>query len=122
MLWPSEISPQLLDRLTAISYDTILELHYGSVNMWSYVVALPFEGIALYVYGVYGSKTTVMAEAFLKQFLLAPRLLLNLSRGVTERARLLLVSTDESFNSLYEVTQRQQVSERVSNLSRAVTF
>ena len=51
--------PELVDRLTAISYDeilfikayTILELFYSSVNMCSFVVALMLEGIALYAYG-----------------------------------------------------------------------
>ena len=73
MLRPSEISPGLVDRLTAIFYDeiffsqayTILELHHSSVNMWLSVVALLLEGIALYAYGgVHGSETAVMAEAF----------------------------------------------------------
>ena len=151
MLRPSEISPELVDRLTAISYDeifssqayTILELHHSSVNMWSSVVALLLEGIVMYAYGgVYGSETAVMAEAFLKLFLLAPRLLLHSSRGVAERARVLLTGTVESFDSLYEATHKpptpaqsktdaqktQQVAERVSklvescDLSRAINL
>ena len=86
MLRPSEISPELVEGLTAISYDeifssqayTILDLQHSSVNMWSSVVALLLEGIALYANGgVYGSETAVMAETFLELFLLAPRLLLH---------------------------------------------
>ena len=75
--------------------------------MWSSVVALLLEGIALYAYGgVYGSKTSVTTEVFLKLFLLAPRLLLHSSHGVAERARILLVGSVESFNSLYETIQK----------------
>ena len=83
MLRPSEIGPELLDRLTEISYDaicssqahTIQEIHHSSVNMWASVVALLLEGIVLYAYGgVHGAENDCIAEAFLKLFLLAPRL------------------------------------------------
>ena len=114
MLRPSEISPELVDRLTDISYDsifstqacTIEELHHNSVNMWASVVALLLEGIVLYAYGgVHGAENECMAEAFLKLFLLAPRLILSSRRGVADRARALLTGTVESFNFLYELTQ-----------------
>ena len=84
MLRPNEISPELVDRLTEISYDaifasqahTIQEIHHSSVNMWASVVALLLEGILLYAYGgVHGVENDCMAEAFLKLFLLAPRLI-----------------------------------------------
>ena len=69
-----------------------------------------------------------MAEVFLKLFLLAPKLLLHLKLGSAERAQVLLVGILNSFNSLYEATQKlsaasqlktdaqqtQQVAERVS--------
>ena len=142
---PSEISPELVDKLTAISYDeifssqayTIVELYHSPVNMWPSVVALLREGIVLYAYGgMYESETAVMAEAFLKLFFLAPRLLLHSSRGVAERARVLLTGTVEFFNSLYEATQslqlqrsqrrmhnkRNRLQKECLNLLRAVIF
>ena len=61
----------------------------------------------MYAYGdVYGFELKVMAEAFLKLLLLAPRLLLHSSRGVTKRVRVLLAGKVKSFNSLYEVTYK----------------
>ena len=105
--------------------------------MESSVIALLLEFITLYAYGgVYGSKTAVMAETPLRLFLLAPRLLLHSSRDVAERAHVLLVGSVESFNSLYQATQKpsppfqpktdaqqtQQVPKRVSKfIERATT-
>jgi hypothetical protein len=74
--------------------------------MWASVVALLLEGILLYAYGgVHGVENDCMAEAFLKLFLLAPRLILSSRRGVAERSRIFLTGTVESFNFLYDPTQ-----------------
>jgi len=145
MLRPSEISPELVDRMTEISYDqifstqahTILELHHSSVHMWASVVALLLEGITLYAYGgVHGAEAESMAEAFLKLFLLAPRMVLSSSRGVAERARTLLTGTVEAFDFLYHPTQTapteratmsptqqaKQTERRVSKLIESMDF
>ena len=47
------------------------------------------------------------ANAFLKLFLMAPRLLLSSRRGVAQRARLLLTGTQEAFESLLEETRME---------------
>ena len=83
-----------------------------------------------------------MTEASLKLLFLVPRLLLHSSRGMAERACVVLIGTAESFISMYEATQKnpnpsqpktdtqqkQLVAERDSklvencDLSRAINY
>ena len=94
MTRPNQISEELVDRLTAVSYDvifsfqarTITKIHHASVRMWSSVVALLLDGILEYAFGgISDPQTATKADAFLKLFLMAPRLILSLtsSRRIT---------------------------------------
>ena len=117
MLRPSEITPELIDRLTGISYQeifshqarTIETIHHTSVHMWSSVTALLLEGIVSYAYGgVNTPDNAAIAEGFLKLWLLAPRLILSTTSGVAERSRILLLGTAEAFNYLYLASKPKQ--------------
>ena len=113
MTKPSQISDELVDRLTGISFDeifqtpsrTITEIHHSSVKMWAQTMALLLDGIMSYAFGLTDPETVCKANAFLKLFLMAPRLLLSSSRGVAHRARLLLTGTQETFDFLLETTR-----------------
>ena len=110
MTKPSQISEELVERLTSISFDeifqtptrTIVEVHHSSVKMWAQAM---LEGIMAYAFGRTDPETVCKANAFLKLFLMAPRLLLSSRRGVAQRARLLLTGTQEAFESLLEETR-----------------
>jgi len=111
MTRPNQIPEELVDRLTAISYDdifsfsarTISEIHHSSVRMWSSVTALLLDGILEYAFGGVSEPNTVcVANAFLKLFLMAPRLVLSSTRGVARRARLLLSGSVQAFEYLLE--------------------
>jgi len=113
MTKPSQISEELVDRLTSISYDeifqtptlTIVEVHHSSVKMWAQAIALLLDGIMTYAFGLTDPDTVCKANAFLKLFLMAPRLLLSSTRGVASRARLLLTGTQEAFDFLLDETR-----------------
>ena len=111
MTRPDQLSDDLVDRLTAISYDaifafparTITQIHHASVRMWSSVMALLLDGILAYAFGgVSEPNTASKANAFLKLFLMAPRLILSSTRGVARRARLLLSGTVQAFEVLLQ--------------------
>jgi hypothetical protein len=140
MTRPNQISDELVDRLTAISYDeifahqarTICQIHHSSVRMWSAVIALLLEGLLDYSFGgVSEPNTACKADAFLKLFLMAPRLLLSSTNGVARRSRLLLSGTVQAFDFLFqestakesrekrpmsEETQSKRTAQRVSEL------
>ena len=113
MTKPCQISEELVERLTGISFDeifrtstqTIVEVHHSSVKMWAQAIALLLDGIMTYAFGLTDPDTVCKAHAFLKLFLLAPRLLLSSARGVASRARLLLTGTCETFDFLLENTR-----------------
>jgi len=143
MTRPSQISDDLVDKLTGISYDsifafparTITEIHHSSVRMWSSVMALILDGILEYAFGgVSDPDTLSKANAFLKLFLMAPRLILSSTRGVARRARLLLSGTVHAFEQLVQESspetgkvnsplsdekQRKKIELRVSELVRS---
>ena len=111
MTRPNQISDDLVDKLTGISYDsifafparTITEIHHASVSMWSSVMALILDGILAYAFGGVSEPDTLSkANAFLKLFLMAPRLILFSTRGVARRARLLLSRTVHAFEQLVQ--------------------
>ena len=119
MTRPNQLSDDLVDRLTAISYDsifafparTITVIHHASVRMWSSVMALLLDGILAYAFGgVKEPITESKANAFLKLFLMAPRLVLSSTRGVARRARLLLSGTVQAFEELMEESSPKQRS------------
>jgi hypothetical protein len=86
MTQPSQIIEELVDFLTSITFDSIFRdgiLQYGFSNLKD-------------------SNTVNRAHAFLKLFLLAPRLILSSSQGVAMRSRLLLTGTQTAFESLFE--------------------
>ena len=113
MTKPSQISEELVERLTSISFDeifqtptrTIVEVHHSSVKMWAQAMALLLEGIMAYAFGRTDPETVCKANAFLKLFLMAPRLLLSSRRGVAQRARMLLTGTQEAFEFLLDETR-----------------
>jgi hypothetical protein len=71
--------------------------------MWSSVIALLLDGIQEYTFGgISDPETTAKADAFLKIFLMAPRLILSSTRGVARRARLLLSGTAAAFDELLQ--------------------
>ena len=113
MTKPSQISQELVDRLTGISFDeifqtptqTIVEVHHASVKMWAQAISLLLDGIMTYAFGLTDPETVCKANAFLKLFLMAPRLLLSSARGVASRARLLLTGTQEAFDFLLNETR-----------------
>ena len=84
MTRPCQISEELVDRLTGISFDeifctptqTIAEVHHSSVKMWAQAIALLLDSIMTYAFGLTDPETVCKAHAFLKLFLMAPRLLL----------------------------------------------
>ena len=111
MTKPNQISDDFVDRFSEISYDrifsfparTITEIHHASVRMWSSVMALLLDGILEYSFGgVSEPETASRANAFLKLFLMAPRLILSSTRGVARRARLLLSGTVQAFDDLVQ--------------------
>ena len=121
MTRPNQISDELVDRLTAISYDeifahqakTISEIHHSSVRMWSSVIALLLDGILDYSFGgVSEPNTACKASAFLKLFLMAPRLLLSSTSGVAKRSRLLLSGTVQAFEYLLQESSPKQGGKR----------
>ena len=66
--------------------------------------ALLLEGILEYAFGGVSEPDTVSkANAFLKLFLMAPRLVLHSTRGVARRARLLLSGSVDAFEELIVV-------------------
>ena len=121
MTRPNQISDELVDRLTAISYDeifahqakTISEIHHSSVRMWSSVIALLLDGILDYSFGgVSEPNTACKAGAFLKLFLMAPRLLLSSTSGVAKRSRLLLSGTVQAFEYLLQESTPKEGGKR----------
>ena len=98
-------------------------------------MALLLEGILDYAFGgVSEPNTASKANAFLKLFLMAPRLILHSTRGVARRARLLLSGSIEAFEELIikstpkenrghslisEEKQRKRTEQRVSELIRS---
>ncbi len=126
MTKPSQISAELVDRLTRISFDeifqtpskTIVEVHQSSVKMWAQAMALLLEGIMAYAFGPTDPITVCKANAFLKLFLMAPRLLLSLRRGVAQRTRQLLTGTQEAFDSLLKETQVKPQPSATRQLSK----
>ena len=58
-----------------------------------------------YAFGRTDPETVCKANAFLKLFLMAPRLLLSSRCGVAQRARMLLTGTQEAFEFLLEETR-----------------
>ena len=123
MTRPNQISDELVDKLTAISYDsifafparTITEIHHASVRMWSSVIALLLDGILEYGFGgVSEPNTASKANAFLKLFLMSPRLILSSTRGVARRARLLLSGTVEAFEKLIQESTPKEIRKNVA--------
>ena len=121
----NQISEELVDRLTAVSYDvifsfqarTITEIHHASVRMWSSVVALLLDGILEYAFGgISDPQTATRADAFLKLFLMAPRLILSSTRGVARRSRLFLSGT---VAALEELLQESTPNERRENVPQS---
>jgi hypothetical protein len=126
MTHPSQISEELVDRLTSISFDeifqtptmTIVEVHHSSVKMWAQAIALLLSGIMTYAFGLTDPETVCKANAFLKLFLMAPRLLLSSARGVASRARLLLTGTQEAFDFLLNETRPKPPPQIAKTLTR----
>jgi hypothetical protein len=114
MTRPNQISDDLVGRLSELSYDeifahqakTITKIHHSSVRMWSALLVLTLDGILDYGFGgASDSDTQLKADAFLKLFILAPRLVLSSSRGVANRAKLLLTGTVQNFNYLLQQSE-----------------
>jgi len=109
MTRPSQITDELVDFLTSITFDsifqyqahTIPEIHHASGKMWAQVVGQLLDEIMAYGFGgLTDSNTLQKAHAFLKLCLMAPRLILSSTRGVAVRSRLLLTGTLQAFEFL----------------------
>ena len=81
--------------------------------MWSSVIALLLDGILDYSFGgVSEPNTACKAGAFLKLFLMAPRLLLSSTSGVAKRSRLLLSGTVQAFEYLLQESTPKEGGKR----------
>jgi hypothetical protein len=143
MISPADITDDLVDHLSGISFDnifqkkikTVVEMHHSSVPMWAEALAVITDGIITYAFrATTAPEDQQRASAYIKLFFLLPRLLLSSSRGVAARARLILTGRLEAFQKLYEESEpsltinppqrtlhqeQQSINRRVSTLVKS---
>ena len=114
MMSPADITDDLVDHLSGITYDdifqkkirTVVEMHHSSVPMWAEALAVIINGIITYAFrATTAPEDQHRASAYIKFFFLLPRLLLTSSRGVAARARLILTGRLDAFEKLYDESE-----------------
>jgi hypothetical protein len=93
MISPADITDDLVDHLSGISFDnifqkkikTVVEMHHSSVPMWAEALAVITDGIVTYAFrATTAPEDQQRASAYIKLFFLLPRLLLSSSRGISK--------------------------------------